>query len=357
MLLPNIKFELPAELEATAPIEARGLPRDAVRLLVSHYETDAMAHTQFFNLVDHLNEGDVLIINTSATLPAAVRGLYRNPHANGETEIELHFSTQQSAEIHVIELRTVTPDGTKPFYYADAGDTVQLPNNVTLELIEPYQGNVQSGGRVRLWLARLSVAESFHDWLNRVGFPIRYSYVPEQWSLESYQTVFANEPGSAEMPSAGRAFSPLLITQLVAKGVQFAPIVLHTGVASLEDHELPYAEYFRVSAHSAETINRALDAGKRIIAIGTTAVRAVESVVGDDRFVTAGEGWTERIISAETPPQVVDGLLTGFHEPEATHLAMLTAIAGEPHLRITYNAALAERYLWHEFGDLHLIVP
>lgn len=357
MLLPTINFTLPHELEATAPIEARGLPRDAVRLLVSHYNNDAVEHTQFFNLTDHLDEGDVVIINTSATLPAAVRGLHRSGESGREAEVELHFSTRLSDNLHVVELRTVTPNGTKPFYYADAGDQVQLPANAALDLIEPYQGKVQRGGRVRLWLACLDSAETFQTWLNRVGFPIRYSYVPEQWSLESYQTVFANEPGSAEMPSAGRAFSPLLITQLVAKGVQFAPIVLHTGVASLEDHEPPYAEYFRVSAHSAQTINRAIAAGRRIVAIGTTAVRAVESVVDENGRVMAGEGWTERLISAENPPQVVNGLLTGFHEPEATHLAMLTAISGEQHIRHTYTAALNERYLWHEFGDLHLILP
>lgn len=351
MLLPNIKFTLPNELEATAPIEARGLPRDAVRLLVSHYETDQVAHDQFFNLTNYLSAGDVLILNTSATLPAAVRGLRQ------DTEIELHFSTQLDDALHVVELRTVTPNGTKPFYYADSGDQILLPANASLDLIEPYQRTVQSGGRVRLWLARLQAAEPFHAWLNRVGFPIRYSYVPDAWTLESYQTVFANEPGSAEMPSAGRAFSPLLITQLVANGVQFAPIVLHTGVASLEDHEPPYAEFYRVPEHSARTINAALEAGRRVIAVGTTAVRAVESVVDAGGFVLAGEGWTERLISAEHPPQVVDGLLTGFHEPEATHLAMLTALAGEHHIRHTYTAALNEQYLWHEFGDLHLILP
>jgi S-adenosylmethionine:tRNA ribosyltransferase-isomerase len=163
--------------------------------------------------------------------------------------------------------------------------------------------------------------------------------------------------GSAEMPSAGRAFTSRLVTRLVARGVQIAPVLLHTGVASLEAHEPPYAEFYRVSPESVGLLNRAREEGRRIIAVGTTAVRAVETVTGKDGVTHAGQGWTDLVITPERGIWGVDGLLTGFHEPEATHLAMLEALTGRQHLAIIYPEALRQKYLWHEFGDLHLILP
>ncbi|MCA9875449.1 MAG: S-adenosylmethionine:tRNA ribosyltransferase-isomerase, partial [Anaerolineales bacterium] len=164
-------------------------------------------------------------------------------------------------------------------------------------------------------------------------------------------------PGSAEMPSAGRAFTPQLITRLVAKGVQFAPLVLHTGVASLEANEPPYGERFRVTTFTANLVNAAHAEGRRIIAVGTTAVRALETAAGADGLVRAASGWTELVITPRRGLRIVSGLLTGLHEPRASHLAMLEAFTGRRHLELTYAAALRCRYLWHEFGDLHLILP
>jgi S-adenosylmethionine:tRNA ribosyltransferase-isomerase len=163
--------------------------------------------------------------------------------------------------------------------------------------------------------------------------------------------------GSAEMPSAGRAFTPELITRLIAQGVQFAPLILHTGVASLEEHEPPYEEYYRVPAASARLINNARAAGRRILAVGTTSVRALETVADTDGSVHAGEGWTDVIITPQRGLHAVDGLLTGLHEPRSSHLSMLSALAGFDHLRKAYGEALSQGYLWHEFGDLHLILP
>jgi S-adenosylmethionine:tRNA ribosyltransferase-isomerase len=195
------------------------------------------------------------------------------------------------------------------------------------------------------------------DYLAQYGFPIRYSYVREGWDNRYYQTVYANEMGSAEMPSAGRAFTPELLTRLVAKGVQVVPLILHTGVASLEDHEPPYEEYYRVPEITAQVVNSARAAGRRVIAIGTTVVRALETVTDANGIAHPGEGWTGVIITPERRIKAVNGLLTGLHEPRATHLAMLEALASRSHLRIAYEEALAKRYLWHEFGDLHLILP
>ena len=196
-----------------------------------------------------------------------------------------------------------------------------------------------------------------HEYLAQHGFPIRYGYVREAWPSTYYQTVFANEMGSAEMPSAGRAFTPELVTRLVAQGVQFAPLLLHTGVASLEDHEPPYAEFYRVSEETARAVNMARTAGKRIIAVGTTAVRALETVTDVGGVTRPGEGWTELVITPERGIYSVNGLLTGLHEPRATHLAMLEALTDRAHLRIAYMESLQQHYLWHEFGDLHLLLP
>jgi len=196
------------------------------------------------------------------------------------------------------------------------------------------------------------------DYLERYGFPIRYSYVKQSWPTNYYQTVYVTEKGSAEMPSAGRAFTPELITRLVARGVQFAPLLLHTGVASLEEHEPPYEEYYRVPPETARMVNAAHASGKRVIAVGTTVVRALETVTDVEGITYSGEGWTRLVVTPQIGIHAVNALLTGLHEPRATHLAMIEALAaGSEHLQITYAEALREGYLWHEFGDLHLILP
>ena len=136
-----------------------------------------------------------------------------------------------------------------------------------------------------------------------------------------YQTVFATEPGSAEMPSAARPFTPELVTRLVSSGVQIAPLLLHTGVASLEDHEPPYEEFFRVPPETADRVNAAKRAGRRVVAVGTTVVRALETVTDGRGTTSPGSGWTDLVITPDRPLRAVNGLITGLHEPRATHLA------------------------------------
>ena len=186
---------------------------------------------------------------------------------------------------------------------------------------------------------------------------IRYKHIPIEWPLAYYQTVYANEPGSAEMPSAGRALSRLILDRLEAREVTIAPLVLHTGVASLEDHEFPPPEYYRVPSETALAVNRAHENGNRVVAVGTTVIRALETVTRQDRVTQAGEGWTEVLITPQRGIYAVDGLLTGFHEPRSTHLLMIEALVSRDHIRQTYAQAVQGRYLWHEFGDLHLILP
>jgi S-adenosylmethionine:tRNA ribosyltransferase-isomerase len=349
-----LNFHLPPQLEAGAPAEARGLARDEVRLMVSYLSNNGVIHTQFRALPDFLNAGDLLVINTSGTLNAALSAT----RTDG-TPLELHLSTHLPTDLWNVEVRQ--PDGitSRPFHEAIAGETLTLPAGATVTLHTPCRPEHRRGGPTRLWIATLHLPDSLSlaTYLGEYGFPIRYYYVEQPWPGDYYQTVYATEPGSAEMPSAGRAFTPELITRLVAKGVQIAPLILHTGVASLENHEPPYEEFYRVPLDTARQVNMARAAGKRVIAVGTTVVRALETVTDTEGTTHPGEGWTRLVINAERRLRAVNGLLTGLHEPEASHLAMLQALAGLEHLEITYGEALAQGYLWHEFGDLHLMLP
>jgi S-adenosylmethionine:tRNA ribosyltransferase-isomerase len=360
------EFELPGELEATSPPEERGSGRDDVRLLVARREGLAVGHHRFRELPSLLDPGDVLVVNTSATLSAALDGTVS---ATGE-RVVVHFSTRRSATDWVVELRT--PDGhgstlRRPGAAGGAsplvsGLVVGLAGGARLSLLAPVSG--AAGVSDRLWTARFAVPDPLAH-LGRHGRPIRYSYTDVDRPPAAYQTVFAGAlaesagpaaAGSAEMPSAARPFTPELVTQLVSRGILVVPINLHTGVASAEAHEPPYAEWFEVSEPTVRVVRAARRAGSRVVAVGTTAARALESAVDQDGTLRPASGWTELVITPERGVRVLDGLLTGLHEPRASHLLMLEAVAGRPLLDRSYAEALRERYLWHEFGDLHLIL-
>jgi S-adenosylmethionine:tRNA ribosyltransferase-isomerase len=351
----GLEFELPAELEAGEPPEARGLARDAVRFMVSYRGDDRVVHTHFRDFPRFLDAGDLVVINTSGTMDAALPAR----RADG-TALELHLSTHLPADLWIVEVRRSDGVATQPFEEAAAGETLRLPAGASVTLHAPYAADRTASRErpafQRLWIATLDLPEALDDYLARHGFPIRYGYVRQGWPGHYYQTVYATERGSAEMPSAGRSFTPELITQLVAAGVQVAPLMLHTGVASLEEHEPPYEEFYRVPLATARLVNAARAAGRRVVAVGTTVVRALETVTDEEGVTHPGEGWTRLVITPERGLRAVDALLTGFHEPRATHLAMLEALAGREHLEVTYAEALRERYLWHEFGDRHLIL-
>jgi S-adenosylmethionine:tRNA ribosyltransferase-isomerase len=340
---------VPEELSARVPVEQRGpgLERDAVRLLVSR--GTEVTHHAFRELPRLLRAGDLLVVNTSRTLAAAVDGRI------GHARVVVHFSTRGDDGRWAVELRE--PDGcgtTRARAGTYAGTEVRLPGGARLVLEEPLSERGE-----RLWWARAAVPVLELLWEH--GRPIRYSYTERDQPLSVYQTVFAlpspDGSGSAEMPSAARPFTARLVAELVSRGVLFAPVTLHTGVASAESHEPPYPERFVVPEASARLIN-AVGAGEgRVIAVGTTAVRAVESAAGADGAVRAAEGWTDLVVTPERGARVVDGLLTGLHEPEASHLLMLEAVAGRAAVDHAYEEALRGRYLWHEFGDVHLILP
>ena len=350
-------FEVPPALEASAPPEARGLARDGVRLMVSSRAAAGpdprIDHAHFYDLPQFLRAGDMLVINTSGTLNAALKAI--DPAGQ---PFELHLSTRLPADLWIVEVRRREGDKIEAVFDAHAGTRFKLPARGAATLLTPYRPAERGqSGPTRLWIAALELPEPLADYLTRHGFPIRYSYVHQQWPLSAYQTVYVTEMGSAEMPSAGRAFTPALLTRLMAQGVQIAPLLLHTGIAALEDHEGPYEEFYRVPPETARAVSAARAEGRRILAVGTTVVRALQTVT-DERGVThPGEGWTTTFVTPETGARSVDGLLTGLHEPRSTHRLMLEAIASPRHLQAAYEAALAEGYLWHEFGDLHLILP
>ncbi len=350
--LPLLNFTLSSELEASEPPEARGLARDEVRLMVSHIVTDQVMHTRFRQIGDFLEPGDVLVINTSGTMNAALLAV----RSDG-TQFELHLSTHLPANLWVVEMRAyldIQEKTTGPFYDIQPGESFELPAGASVTFLTPYApGNAFR----RLWVASLHLPGPLHPYLDCYGFPIRYSYVQKGWPLSYYQTVYATEMGSAEMPSAGRAFTPELLTHLIARGIQIAPLLLHTGVASTEQKEPVYEEYYRVPEPTARLINTARLAHQRVIAVGTTVVRALETVTDNSGVTHPGEGWTDILITPQRGIHAVNGLLTGLHEPLSTHLAMLETLTGRQHLEITYQEALKEGYLWHEFGDLHLILP
>ena len=343
-------FELPVRLEAHEPPEARGLERDEVRLMVASAHDGSIVHARFRDLPDFLEAGDLLVVNVSATLPAALPARRRH---GGEVELRLSTPAPHGSgdAWWVVEVRSA--DGSSPFGGTSVGERLELPGGATAEIVAPEPFTA----RRRLWIARLTLPEPLEDYLGAHGHPIRYGYVPQPWPVDAYQTVFGREPGSAEMPSAGRPFTAELVLELLGRGVLFAPIVLHTGVSSPERGEPPYPERFRVPEATARLVGAVHEWGGRVVAVGTTVVRALETVAAVDGTVTPGQGWTGLVVTPERGLHAVDGLLTGWHERDSSHLRMLEAAAGAELLDRSYRAAFERRYLWHEFGDLHLILP
>jgi S-adenosylmethionine:tRNA ribosyltransferase-isomerase len=335
-------IELPVRREAHEPPEARGSGRADVAMLVARRHDPELVHARFRELPRFLSAGDLLVVNTSATLPAALDARL------GERPVELWLSTPAGDGTWLVELRT-----------RDRAPYPRPPVGVGLDLLAG--GRVQLlarfAGSERLSVARFELDEPLQDYLRRHGRPVRYGYVPEPWPLDAYQTVFALEPGSAEMPSAGRPFTAELVTELVSCGVLFSPVTLHTGVSSPEHGEPPFPERFRVPPATARLVNAVRGWNGRVIAVGTTVVRALETVAAANGTVSQGRGWTSVVVTPERGLRAVDGLLTGWHERESSHLALLEAAAGGELLERSYRAALEHGYLWHEFGDLHLILP
>jgi S-adenosylmethionine:tRNA ribosyltransferase-isomerase len=302
----------------------------------------------FRDLASFLRPGDLVVVNTSGTRAAAL-----DATAPDGRRVVVHLSNELPAGLWLIEVRRPLPSGsTAPLLDVTFDATaLALPAGGVAHV------HTRFAGSERLWLATLELPEALDGYLERHGRAIRYGYIARDWPLSAYQTVYATHRGSAEMPSAGRPFTPEVITDLVAHGVGVTPLVLDTGVSSLEGHELPYPEHYRVPPETAARVNATHASGHRVVAVGTTVVRALETVTDDGGHAHPGEGWTETVITPERGVWAVDGLLTGWHEPEASHLLMLEAVAGRAVLEVAYGEALARGYRWHEFGDSHLLLP
>lgn len=327
---------------ATEPAEARGLERDEVRLLVA--APDRLTDSVFLELPDFLDPGDLVVVNRSATLAASVDG-WRDGVA-----VEVHFASALDDGTWVVEVR---PEGLSfgPVTDIAVGERLDLPAGAWIDVLETLPD------QVRLHRVRVGLEGAVPAFLAQHGRPIAYGYVPQRWPLSSYQTVFAREPGSAEMPSAARPFTHRTVTDLVTHGVLLAPVTLHTGVSSPEAGEPPRPERFDVPATTAALVNHVRRHGGRVVAVGTTVTRALETVAEPDGSVRAGHGWTELVLGADRPARAVTGLVTGWHEPGASHVHLLEAVAGRELVARAYEHAAAEGYLWHEFGDSCLLLP
>lgn len=330
-----------APREADRTPEARGLARDEVRLLVSSREGET--DRTFLDLPELLAPGDLLVVNESATLPASL------PATGPDGPFVLNLSTEYGPDVWLAEPRHGPGrPGPLPF---DDGTEVEVAGAIAT-VVARYPGIPR--------LAFFRFDRDVRALLEDHGRPIHYGYLREEYPLEAYQTIFARLPGSAEMPSAGRPFSERVVAALERAGVRFARIVLHGGVSSLEDGDdvtgappiLP--EPYDVPAATVEAITATRDDGGRVVAVGTTVVRALESA-RDGRELRPSRGFTRRYVAPPSRVAGLDGLLTGFHAARTTHVALLAAFAGPERVERAYRHAVARGYLWHEFGDVHLL--
>lgn len=342
-VLAPLDFHLPDRSSAGTPPEREGRRRDDVALMVADVAGGTISHHRFAGIGEALMPGDVLVVNVSAAVPAALDGV------GSEGEVRLHLSSPIAGEIWRVEPRRPTGAGSES-WHEFGGGAVTLPGGAEAVLL------TRDTRSPRLWVTELKRFGDPLDYLRRHGRPIRYSHTAAAWPMSDYQTVYAVEPGSAEMPSAGRPFTTRLITSLVASGIQVAPLVLHCGVASFESGEIPDAERYRIPETSARVVNQARAAGGRVVAVGTTTVRAVETMTDSDGVLHPGAGVTDLIVTPQRGVAGVDGIITGWHEAGSSHLDLVEAVAGREMVERCYREAVAADYKWHEFGDSLLVV-
>lgn len=349
---PTTRFPAPDDTTAPAPPERRGVRRDRVRMLVARRPGQGIGHREFCDLPEELSPKDLLVVNTSATIAAEVDGRFAD---HGGEPVVVHVATPLDDGSWVVELRTA-PRATAPLLDTRPGQRIDLGDGqLTLLAAYPREHSSPTGIGNRLW--RVAVRGNLPELLDRRGRAIAYGYLDRSYPLADYQTVFSRHPGSAEMPSPGRPFTTDLVTALITRGVGVVPITLHTGLSSPDVGEAPQPERFSVPEATAAAVNATRARGSRVVAVGTRVTRALESAVDGDARVVPATGWTDRVITPDEPARVVDGLITGWHNPEASHLLLVESIAGPELTQAAYDAAVAHGYLWHEFGDSALLLP
>ena len=333
-----------------------------MRLLVSDIATDSIEHARFDDLPRWLSPGDLLVVNTSGTLNAALP-------ATTEDGRRIRAPSVDAAARRILDGRSaaaVRPAHRCRTANARAGSVFEPAGGGRATLLAPYPFVDALDAPSRLWIAAVQFPGPALPYLERHGFPIRYGYVTQPWPSAMYQTVFATEPRQRR--------NAVCRTAVHAGARDAARLPRRPDCAAAaahrrrqpEDHEPPYEEFYRVPRDTAERANAARRAGHRVIAVGTTVVRALETVTDETGTTFPGEGWTSLVITPERPVRSVTGLITGLHEPRATHLMMLeqvvaaaaagTSICGPCHLKRAYAEAQQAGYLWHEFGDGHLIL-
>ncbi|MEL1135087.1 tRNA preQ1(34) S-adenosylmethionine ribosyltransferase-isomerase QueA [Desulfitobacterium sp. THU1] len=341
MKVEDFDFDLPEELIAQHPLE----PRDASRLMTVSRTSGRIEHHVFHELPDLLQAGDVLVVNNTKVIPARLIGEKEDTQA----KIECLLLTRREKDVWETLI--------KPGKRLKIGQTVVFGNGLLKgKLLEI----LPDGNRV-VQFCYEGVFEAVLDELGSMPLP---PYITEQLEdKDRYQTVYAKESGSAAAPTAGLHFTPKLMEHLRAQGVEIVEILLHVGLGTfrpvkvdvIEEHEM-HSEYYRVSQEAAERINQAKAQGRRVIAVGTTASRTLESAAEENGQIVAQEGWTDIFIYPGYRFKVVDGLITNFHFPKSTLIMLVSALAGKEQILEAYHLAIQEHYRFYSFGDAMLIL-
>jgi S-adenosylmethionine:tRNA ribosyltransferase-isomerase len=339
--LSEFDFHLPEELIAQRPVE----PRDASRLLVVPRDGGALAHRHFRDLPEYLQPGDALVVNETRVLPARLLG--QREGTGGAVEVLLLKRLDRD------RWETLVKPGKK----ARPGQRIAFGEGALVAVVEEP---TEVGGRI----VRFEYQGVFEETLDRLGRMPLPPYIHEQLEdPERYQTVYAREAGSAAAPTAGLHFTPALLAQLEAMGVIVHRVVLHVGLGTfrpvqVEDvltHKM-HSEFYQVSEETAAALNRVKQAGGRIVAVGTTSVRTLETVTAEDGTVRAGQGWTDIFIYPGYRFRAVNAMITNFHLPKSTLLMLVSAFAGRERMLEAYETAVQERYRFFSFGDAMLIL-
>ena len=337
-----LDFFLPDELNASDPPEKRGIRRDHVRMMVLDRATGEIRHDRFFHLTNYLHPGDLVILNNSRTIPAVLQAEWLRNTVQLAPKVEVRLARRRGEDAWDA-LIVASPIKT--------GDILQFSPELSATVIAEKENSP---------LKIIKFSKKGTDLFNIIyalGEPVRYEYIDHPWDLDYYQTVFASHPGSVEMPSAGRAFSWELLFKLISNDIQVEFIQLHTGLSYLLDDQWVQTpeeneEEYHITDRTMEMILETKASGKKVIAVGTTVVRALESAAKNGAL----SGLTNLYIDQHYPLKIADGIITGFHEPKASHLDMLSAFVSEQNLLKAYDQAIGAGYLWHEFGDMNLII-
>ena len=332
-------YDLPEELIAQTPVE----PRDSSRLFVYDRKTDGVSHKHFRDVYDLLNKGDLLVVNTTKVYPARI---FAHTEHGGKVEVLL-LKRQNLTDWEVL---------VKPGKKCREGVVLKINEELSVEILS----RTEEGGRI----VRFIFEGVFEDILSRVGEMPLPPYIREKLKDQSrYQTVYCKKEGSAAAPTAGLHFTKDLIQRLKDKGVEFAEVNLNVGLGTfrpvkvddLSDHKM-HTEYFEITKENAEKINRAKKEGRRVIAVGTTSVRTLESAANEDGTVNAVSGDTSIFIYPPYKFKVVDSLITNFHLPESTLIMLVSALSTREKTLELYRIAVEERYRFFSFGDSMFIL-